>query len=675
MRDRGESVGPTIPRLARRAATALGQAARAVWRVRLAVTLGILLGVLAAETLIGRPAPRHRSWIDVIAPQGPEAPGSAEARGHRAEELRVLTSPAVLAPALASVQGGEPDAAALAALAARVEGRWQGLSDRLRILVEAGTPARAGALARAIAASYVEQWDRRRAAAEGWLADRVARLEAEAERAAARAEAFSAEHGALGPEALRLRAGQLAQLRERAAVLEAAIAEAAAPARAARAARDALLFSRVAEILADPALDRLAGEVLSAAPGAALPQAAMARFDAAMERAIARREAGQAALMDERATLAAMIAEWERDFARETALAEDLAALEAAAAERRRTHRAVAAQLAARRDAARAIAPRVPGGPSAPVRLPSEGRAPALDMALAGLAGGLLSGLVALGLGRARPVSARLIARRTGLEVVATVPEVPAWPAGTPFRPGVERPDGAFAGGILALRAGLLLLSGEVPPRVVALTGAAAGGRRPAIAHALAQAARAQGRRTVLVGCDGASEAAPGIRGLFSVLCGEAAYHEALQIDRRTGLHLVPAEAGGIGIDTLAGSARFAELMAILRRTYDLVILDLPPAWEAPWLSAVLGPQDALLCLLPGETRVAEPVLGALARLRRLDLRAVGVVLHLPAAVQAPAAEPAADTPPQPAPAATPSAAAGAGSNVLYVVRSAGDAR
>lgn len=686
MVERGEGGAATSARDGRggRHRVRRGAVGAALWRVRLPAALGVLLGVLAGDQLLGGAIPRHHASADIVAPRAPERLGAGDAADQgdtaaaRSRELAVLTSAAVLGPVAGRLRAGEPGRAggadtpaaraeAVARLSARVAGLWHGGGegpDRLRIIAEARTPERATRLARLVADSYVDHWHSRRREAERWLGARAARLADAAAAAAGRVEALRARLPGDGGEGLSMRRAQLAQLRERAAALGAEIAALQAPVAEVRAARDALLFSRVAELLGDPGLARLAGRVVTgeAGAGGALPETAIARFDAALERRLAARDSERARLAGERRVLLGMITDWEDRAARERRLAAELAEAEAEAERLATTHRAVADQLDARAADARAVAPRISMVSAARPAAPGQD-APARGLvALAGLAGGVLSGLGALALtGGMRPPRPGALEKRTGLKVLGTIPGMPRTPGDARAVLASLGSGAPFAEGLASVRTALMLRSGATLPKIVAVTD---GGEDPAARTAaclgLARLGRMRGRRVAVVECDEHDSrlreafAIPGTAGLASLLGGHAAYHEVLHIDRQTGLHLVPGgpHAPGAGAGALA-PARLGECMQLLRRTYDQVFVDLPGPADSDRLEAILGPHDALLCLRAADAPSDRRETAALARLARLDLGASGIALHRPAPAATAAPETAAAGPPPESPGPT----------------------
>lgn len=683
-----------------------GQSGAAVWRGRLAVAFGSLLGVIAADLFLVAPQPRHRATVEIAAPAAPETLGATphrDAAGPR--ETALIGTEAVVGPVAERLASARTEAAApppgsapararaVARLSDRLTALWQAETGRIRVIAEGASPAEATRLAALVAESYLTHWQARRDAAERWLGARAERLAAEARAARERVAEIADRLPAGG---LDLRRRQLAQLRERAASLDTAIAELDRPTAEARAARDALLFTRAADIVGDPALSEIASSILQGVPGGALPEIAIARFDAALERRLAGWAASRARLADERRTLTGLIADWEAERARERALADRLARARRQAAESARTHRAVADQLAARAEAAAAAAPRI-ARPAAALPAPQAGASRPSRLLAGGAAGGLLAGLGVLALAGRRGRAARLgdLAARTGLAALGTVPGMPCSPAGARAVLRALGNGSPFGEGLAAVRAGLALPGGALAPKIVAVAaGPEAATARMAAALGLARLARLRGRRVAVIECDAeASRLRPAFGlaatpGLAALLGGSAAYHEVLHIDRPTGLHLVPGgpEVWSSGFD----DARLAECMQLLRRTYDEVYVDLPLPAAPARLAALLGPHDALLALHAAGAPAGRADLARLAPLGRLDIAAAGLALYRPAPAEVETATPHGTEagaspahPPAPAPAPVdaaeeqqaPAAGEEAPPNVLYMASRVQEAR
>jgi Mrp family chromosome partitioning ATPase len=185
-----------------------------------------------------------------------------------------------------------------------------------------------------------------------------------------------------------------------------------------------------------------------------------------------------------------------------------------------------------------------------------------------------------------------------------------------------------------ALEKALAQLQGQ---RVVLISG-----RReaaPVAAIALAAAASARGRRTILVECDlaqphlAAHVGLAGAPGLHEYLRWEAEPADVLQPVALGGpaangsadpLACVCAGRPAAKIETLLGLQSFAHMVEKLRAAYELVLLVGPPPLEepAPCLAAARQ-ADAVVAAMPASA-AGDPALGK--AIKRLPIPALGAI-------------------------------------------------
>jgi uncharacterized protein involved in exopolysaccharide biosynthesis/Mrp family chromosome partitioning ATPase len=230
----------------------------------------------------------------------------------------------------------------------------------------------------------------------------------------------------------------------------------------------------------------------------------------------------------------------------------------------------------------------------------------------------VLAGALGLGLGLVAAIAAELaftgltsgeeIERRLGLVFLGAVPELASVSArgggSDPVDAVIDRPRSAFAEAFRNVRASIAFAVEN--PRVIAITSALPGEGKTTLALGLARsmadgAAPGGSGRILLIDCDVRRRAASrwigGARavGLMEVLRGTATLAEAVVLDARTGLAILPLSTAphedhalltGPGMDTLL--ARAAAL-------YDAVILDTAPVLPLADARRLLGKADAAI--------------------------------------------------------------------------------
>lgn len=220
-----------------------------------------------------------------------------------------------------------------------------------------------------------------------------------------------------------------------------------------------------------------------------------------------------------------------------------------------------------------------------------------------------------------------------GMPCIALVPMLRR---GTLGRHRVEdfvarKPLSPFAESMRTLRAALWL--GSDPPKVVVVTAARPGEGKTTTAIALARSASMNGEKVLLIDCDirqpsvGRAFRAETAAGVTELLLGQARYDDILRRDHLTGLDYIPAGAAEIHSLGLFMSEAMAALLDRVRRDYDLVILDAPPALAMADARVVARLADATLICVKWRDTPRSVVRNSLALLEDAKARIVGAAL------------------------------------------------
>lgn len=194
-----------------------------------------------------------------------------------------------------------------------------------------------------------------------------------------------------------------------------------------------------------------------------------------------------------------------------------------------------------------------------------------------------------------------------------------------------RKPLSPFSESMRTLRAALWL--GSDPPRIVVITAARPGEGKTTTSIALSRSAAMNGERVLLVDCDirqpsvgraFRAEAAPGVTDL---LLGQAEYEQIVRRDHLTGLDYIPAGAAEIHSLGLFMSEAMAGLLERVRRDYDLVVLDAPPALAMADARVVARLADATLLCVKWRDTPRSVVRNSLALLEEAKARVVGAAL------------------------------------------------
>lgn len=194
-----------------------------------------------------------------------------------------------------------------------------------------------------------------------------------------------------------------------------------------------------------------------------------------------------------------------------------------------------------------------------------------------------------------------------------------------------RKPLSPFAEAMRTLRAALWL--GSDPPKVVLVTAARPGEGKTTTALSLARSAAMNGEKVLLIDCDirqpaiGRLLRTEGAPGITDLLLGQAGYEQILRRDHLTALDWIPAGAAEIHSLGLFMSEAMAGLLERVRRDYDLVVLDAPPALAMADARVVARLADATLLCVRWRDTPRSVVRNSLALLEDAKARIVGAAL------------------------------------------------
>ncbi|GAB7554689.1 polysaccharide biosynthesis tyrosine autokinase [Novosphingobium sp. 11B] len=223
----------------------------------------------------------------------------------------------------------------------------------------------------------------------------------------------------------------------------------------------------------------------------------------------------------------------------------------------------------------------------------------------------VLAGAVGLGLGLACAIAAELmfsgfttgeeIERRLGLRYLCSIPELGSVASrkarGDPVDAVVEQPRSAFAEAFRNLRASIAFAVES--PRIIAVTSALPAEGKTTVALCLARSMAGASDAILLIDCDvrrrGVSRWIGGTReiGLLEVLRGNARLEDAIVIDPRTGLSILPLSAAREEDHALLTGPAMDALLAAAGQGFDAVIMDTAPVLPMADARLLLGKADA----------------------------------------------------------------------------------
>jgi exopolysaccharide transport family protein len=178
------------------------------------------------------------------------------------------------------------------------------------------------------------------------------------------------------------------------------------------------------------------------------------------------------------------------------------------------------------------------------------------------------------------------IERRFGVPYIGQVPMAPS-PLGKPkMDPGrylVEKPHSAFAESFRNIRASIIFADLDKAARTVAITSCLPDEGKTTITYCLGRLSAMSGTKTIVIDGDFRRRQLTEIagvnpeRGLLEYLFGETNLVDALHVDEATGMHMLPLTDRKHTPRDVFGSRAFDALLATLKQSYDLIVIDTGP--------------------------------------------------------------------------------------------------
>lgn len=198
----------------------------------------------------------------------------------------------------------------------------------------------------------------------------------------------------------------------------------------------------------------------------------------------------------------------------------------------------------------------------------------------------------------------------------------------------VQKPWSPVAEAFRMLRTSLLFCSNGKPPQVILVTSATSGEGKTVTSLNLASTLADAGRRVLLVDVDLrhprchevlGSRLGPG---LSSYLSGDVDLDRAVREIASPHIGFVPAGPPPSNPAELIGSERMSDALALLRKHFDVIVLDSPPV--LPVTDAVLLAHlaDAVVLVMNGNKSPRELVRRARDQLAQVGANVVGVVVN-----------------------------------------------
>lgn len=203
-----------------------------------------------------------------------------------------------------------------------------------------------------------------------------------------------------------------------------------------------------------------------------------------------------------------------------------------------------------------------------------------------------------------------------------------------------DKPMSSLAEAVRNLRTSVLMTNIDHPPKTVMVTSSIPGEGKSTSSALLALTSQQMGRKTILVDCDFRLPSMARTLtldadkpGILSLMNGTATLDGALSVEPDSGLHVLMArenEARTIlnPADALS-SETFRNLIAMLRDSYDLVIMDTPPVLVVSDARIVSRLADAVLYVVKWDSTVYGAAQEGVKDLHGIEAPLAGAVMTM----------------------------------------------
>jgi exopolysaccharide transport family protein len=277
--------------------------------------------------------------------------------------------------------------------------------------------------------------------------------------------------------------------------------------------------------------------------------------------------------------------------------------------------------------------------------VPNEKSSPRLSISLVlSLALGLGLGLAAAFLAEALDdgfASSEDVERRTGAPALASIPQVrrselrqSSTTTQHPAAYMIERQMSAFTEAFRVLRTTILFAAGQPKTQVVAITSALPNEGKTTVSLCLARVSALSGQRVLLIDCDLRRRSVKEVLdiepdvGLLQVLSGETTWRQAIYLDEASGMCVLPVSGSGFTPKEIFGAEDMSRLIAELRGSFDLIVLDCAPVLAVAETRVAASKADAVVIVSRWQKTPMRAVRAALQQLHDAGANIRGVALN-----------------------------------------------
>ena len=233
------------------------------------------------------------------------------------------------------------------------------------------------------------------------------------------------------------------------------------------------------------------------------------------------------------------------------------------------------------------------------------------------------------------------VERKTGAPALASIPQVrrselrhSSTTTQHPAAYMVQRQMSAFTEAFRVLRTTILFAAGQPKTQVVAITSALPNEGKTTVSLCLARVSALSGQRVLLIDCDLRRRSVKEVLdiepevGLLQVLSGEATWRQAIYLDEASGMCVLPVSGSGFTPKEIFGAEDMSRLIAELRGSFDLIVLDCAPVLAVAETRVAAAKADAVVLVSRWQKTPMRAVRAALQQLHDAGASVRGVALN-----------------------------------------------
>lgn len=231
------------------------------------------------------------------------------------------------------------------------------------------------------------------------------------------------------------------------------------------------------------------------------------------------------------------------------------------------------------------------------------------------------------------------VSKLTGVPVLGMIPRASKLDTKTQANYVLRRPFSAIAESVRMVQTSLNLIRGGHPNTVINVTSSKQGEGKTTFCVWFARMAAMSGKRVILLDCDirqpRLHKLFPGVTGmsLDELLSGKNTLNSEgegtpnIAVDERTRMHMVFGRDSSAKTLDLMDSGRMRSLIKVLRKQYDLVVIDSPPSLRVSDALVLAGLADTTVYLAKYDDVSRDAVVAGMREFREFGLDVAGIVL------------------------------------------------